>query len=177
MLNLHDVRINVTAHFGLQLHFCTACNYQLPITNFLLLLLFSFTDSIFFFFIQFSFISINSPGNESQKAATEPWCYNYCMTWYNSDMTWRHWFDSDGSNERGDGNGWLRTLEYGHHRLSCTCSRAARLVLRASFSLSMPSTCSWLTALWHATCSSTEHPTQPRGERERGRKKDRKRER
>lgn len=34
-----------------------------------------------------------------------------------------------------------------------TCSRAARLVLRASFSCRMFSTCSWLTALCVAACS------------------------
>lgn len=59
---------------------------------------------------------------------------------------------------------------------SSTCSRAARFVLRASFSLSMPSTCSWLTALWHATCSSAQtqnHPTRP-GDRDRERKQDKK---
>ena len=37
-----------------------------------------------------------------------------------------------------------------------TCSRAARFVLRASFSCRMLSTCSWLTALWLATCSTSE---------------------
>lgn len=36
-----------------------------------------------------------------------------------------------------------------------TCSRAARFVLRASFSCRMLSTCSWLTALWLATCSTS----------------------
>lgn len=47
----------------------------------------------------------------------------------------------------------VRTTWPESQRCASTCSRAARLVLRASFSLSMPSTCSWLTALWHATCS------------------------
>lgn len=50
-----------------------------------------------------------------------------------------------------------------------TCSKAARLVLRASFSWSMWSTCSWLTALWLATCSVHRSQTQIRetGERRR----------
>lgn len=51
---------------------------------------------------------------------------------------------------------WQQGLSMEHCRWCCswfiTCSRAARFVLRASFSCRMLSTCSWLTALWLATC-------------------------
>lgn len=53
---------------------------------------------------------------------------------------------------------WQQGLSVEHCRWCCswfiTCSRAARFVLRASFSCRMLSTCSWLTALWLATCST-----------------------
>lgn len=54
-----------------------------------------------------------------------------------------------------------------------TCSRAARLVLKASFSCRMFSTCSWLTAFWLATCS----PSTPQTGGSRGGSTERKKER